>query len=96
MRLKKNTIYFLLLAILFSCRIDPLVIDLEASNYPKPVGKIILNKCATSGCHNDISKEAASGLSLSSWQKMFEGTRNGATIIPFSHSQSTKMGKSSL
>ncbi|MES2836757.1 MAG: YncE family protein [Bacteroidota bacterium] len=86
----KFIVYIVFFALFFSaCRIDPLVIDLEASNYPKPVGKIILNKCATSGCHNDISKEAASGLSLSSWEKMFEGTRNGVTVIPFNHAQST-------
>ena len=34
----------MILFLFFSCRIDPLIIDLEASNYPKQVGKIILNK----------------------------------------------------
>lgn len=61
------------------------------SGYPDNVAKIIVSKCATSGCHNDASKDAASGLSLTTWERMFEGTRNGAAVIPFRPDQSTLM-----
>jgi len=65
------------------CRTDDPLIDIAGSGFPAAVGKIILVKCATSGCHNDQSKAAAAGLSLSSWNTAFEGGRNGACIIPY-------------
>jgi len=57
--------------------------------YPPEVAQIIVKKCATAGCHNTISKDAAGGLDLSTWESMFLGTRNGATTIPFRSDQST-------
>jgi len=74
---------------LHACKPDDPVIDIEASSYPGEVGKLILTKCATKGCHNDKSKEGAAGLNLETWDKLFEGTRNGAAVIPFSPAQST-------
>jgi DNA-binding beta-propeller fold protein YncE len=59
------------------------------SNYPEAVGKIIVNKCATSGCHNTKSKEGASGLDLSTWDKAFDGNNSGAVIVPFAPEHST-------
>jgi YVTN family beta-propeller protein len=59
--------------------------------YPPEIAAIIVNKCATSGCHNTISKDAAGGLDLSSWEAMFLGTRNGAVTVPFRSDQSTLM-----
>ncbi len=78
-----------LILFLEGCKVDPPVIDLEGSGYPEEVGKIVLTKCATQGCHNDKSSDGAAGLSLQTWDGLFEGTRNGAALIPFSHSQST-------
>lgn len=52
-------------------------------NYPPDIAKIIVPSCATTGCHDAKSYEAASGLDLSSWDAAFKGTRNGAAIIPF-------------
>ncbi len=52
--------------------------------YPPEINEIIIGKCATAGCHNQTSKDAAAGLDLSTWQAMFNGTRNGAVTIPFS------------
>ncbi len=75
--------------LLGTCKIDNSLIVKGGGNYPEAIGKIMLNKCAISGCHNDISKDAASGLSLISWNKLFEGTRNGAAVIPYNHKQST-------
>lgn len=80
----------ILIGLLFStCKVDAPIIDLEGSDYPEDVGKILLNNCATSGCHNDKSKDAAAGLSLTTWNHLFEGTRNGAAVIPFAPTQST-------
>lgn len=53
-------------------------------NYPDPVAKIIQTKCATAGCHDEVSKEAAAGLSLATWAEAFEGSNNGnPAIIPY-------------
>ncbi len=57
--------------------------------YPPEIAAIIINKCAVSGCHNTISKDAAGGLDLSSWEHMFLGNRNGAVTIPYRSDQST-------
>jgi|SRR5688572_19094107 len=57
--------------------------------YPPAVAEIIVKKCANSGCHNTQSKDAASGLDLSSWEKMFLGNGSGATTIPYRSDQST-------
>ncbi len=57
--------------------------------YPPDVAEIIVKKCATSGCHNTQSKDAASGLDLTTWETMFAGNRNGAVTIPYRSDQST-------
>jgi len=80
---------FTIAVLLGTCKVDKSIIKKNGGDYPDAIGEIVLNKCAVSGCHNDISKEAASGLSLVSWNKLFEGTRNGAAVIPYSHKQST-------
>ena len=59
------------------------------TDYPENIAKIVLTKCAVSGCHNDISKDAAAGLSLTSWENMMQGSRGGAVVIPYNHQQST-------
>ena len=60
-----------------------------ATNYPDNVSKIMTDNCATSGCHNTISKNGAAGLDLSSWSVMFNGTSNGAVAIPYRDDFST-------
>jgi YVTN family beta-propeller protein len=57
--------------------------------YPPKVAEIIVKKCATAGCHNTQSKDAASGLDLSTWETMFLGNRNGAVTVPYRSDQST-------
>lgn len=52
-------------------------------NYPDNVAKIILNKCATVGCHNAASYSGAGGLDLTTWNKLFEGGNTGAVVIPY-------------
>jgi DNA-binding beta-propeller fold protein YncE len=80
MRLK--TLPYLLSAIIFfSCAKDNDKIDTK--DYPEEIGKIIQGRCATSGCHNNESYDAAGGLNLSTWEDLFKGTRTGSAIIPY-------------
>jgi hypothetical protein len=60
----------------------------QASGYPSEVAEIIVHRCATSGCHNTASSEAAAGLNLDSWHNAFLGSRGGSAIIPYSPDQS--------
>lgn len=52
-------------------------------NYPHDVGKIMVLKCATSGCHNSASYLASAGLNLSTWEDLFKGSNTGSPVIPF-------------
>lgn len=83
--------FFLLFSSFFfsSCTKDR--IPPSFNGYPEEVGQIFLNTCATPGCHNDKSYEAAAGLNLSSWENLFKGTNTGAAIIPYSPEQSPLM-----
>ena len=67
-----------------SCKhTGPIPADGDA-NYPPEVARIVINKCATSGCHNAASYENAGGLRLDSWENMFAGGTNGAAVVPYS------------
>jgi len=80
----KNAIYILGISICFfipSCKKEECT---DYKGYPPEIGKIILNRCATTGCHTDAAKEAAAGLSLESWTSLFNGSRYGNTaVIPY-------------
>jgi DNA-binding beta-propeller fold protein YncE len=56
----------------------------EAAGYPTEISAIIVNSCAVSGCHNAASSEAAAGLNLESWATLYEGSRGGSAVIPYS------------
>jgi DNA-binding beta-propeller fold protein YncE len=60
----------------------------DTQEFPADIASIILTKCASTGCHDDQSKEAAGGLSLSSWNNMFLGDRSGAVVVPYQFRQS--------
>lgn len=62
---------------------DSLTATIEKSGYPLEIGKILIPKCATSGCHDTKSKDGASGLDLSTWDHLFEGNRSGAVAIAY-------------
>lgn len=53
------------------------------ADFPEPINKIIATKCATSGCHNQASYQAAAQLNLSSFANLFKGSSNGSSVIPF-------------
>lgn len=63
--------------------VGKLKVPVEEHQYPEAIANIILNKCSTSGCHNETSKDAAAGLNLQTWDKLFEGSRGGSVVIPF-------------
>jgi DNA-binding beta-propeller fold protein YncE len=75
--------------LLFGCSYEKLELDTDATNYPKEIANILVKKCATAGCHDNISRDAASGLSLETWDELFKGTRGGAAVIPFRPDHST-------
>lgn len=77
----------LLLLFVSACRHDKGIPTYNG--FPEDVGKIFFTKCATAGCHTDASKDAAAGLSLESWDKLFEGGKTSAAVIPYRHDQST-------
>jgi len=52
-------------------------------SYPNDIGKIMVLKCATAGCHNDASYKASADLNLSTWETMFQGSSNGSSVIPY-------------
>ncbi len=54
------------------------------TGFPENVEKILVSKCASTGCHNSASRITAAGLDFSTWDLMFEGGRNGTSVIPFS------------
>ncbi len=53
-------------------------------NYPPEISQIITTRCATAGCHNASSYQNSGGLRLDKWEHLFEGSNNGAVIVPFS------------
>jgi len=78
-----------LINIIYSCTKDKAAISYEGTGFPNEVAKVIIPKCATSGCHNDASKGGAAGLSLVSWDALFEGSNGGAVTIPYRPDLST-------
>ncbi|MEO8150842.1 MAG: YncE family protein [Bacteroidia bacterium] len=71
------------IGIITSCRHDKGEAPVPDSGYPDAVAKILVDKCATAGCHNTQSKDGASGLDLSTWDKMLNGNNSGAVVIPY-------------
>ncbi len=56
----------------------------DDGNYPTAVAKIIMNKCATSGCHNAASYQNAANLRLDTWDNLLLGSASGAEVIAYS------------
>ena len=82
--LNNKIILFLFVLIgLYSCTYEKEEQNPE-SNYPPAVADILVKKCATSGCHNNLSRGNAGGLDFTTWDVMFDGGRNGSSVIPFS------------
>jgi YVTN family beta-propeller protein len=69
-----------------NCKKDP---SITKSSFPKEVENILINKCATAGCHNDKSFENAAGLNLTTWDKLVQGGNSGASVIAYSAAYSS-------
>lgn len=74
-------IVILVLSFNYSCKRD--IASPEWGGYPTEVGKLMITKCATPGCHTNQSKDGAGGLSLTTWDILFNGGRNGPAVVPF-------------
>ncbi len=87
---KRVSLLMIITILFFACgqEMEP---EFDSQGYPDEIGQIMLKSCATAGCHNDISKIAAAGLSLSSWERLFEGSRGGSPVIPYRSDQSYLM-----
>ena len=59
-----------LFGLISGCTYDHLEVP-DNSGYPEDVSEIMLTKCATAGCHNNISYGNAGGIDLSSWDALF-------------------------
>lgn len=87
--------YIILLGIILlglsTCKDEPEETIFDSQGYPEEIGRIMVQKCATAGCHNDQSKVAAGGLSLATWDRLFEGSRGGSPVVPYRADQSYLM-----
>jgi YVTN family beta-propeller protein len=75
------------LFVLSACKHKPpYVVDpkVDYGNYPEAIGKIMVTRCATAGCHNEASYSGAGGLRLDKWEHLFNGGGNGAAVVPYS------------
>lgn len=79
----KTNILFLYIFFLASCSYDKVEVKPD-TGYPDAIGKILVTKCAVDGCHNAASRFASAGLEFNTWDKMFDGGRNGTSVIPYS------------
>ncbi len=68
--------------VIYSCKKDP-EIPLTSTGFPTEVETIISAKCATSGCHNNLSYAGAANLNLTTYANLFKGSFSGSTVIPF-------------
>jgi len=86
---KINQLFLLLLLITTAaCTQQP---SNYTGQYPDNVREILVNKCATAGCHNATSYEGAGGLRLDTWDALFSGAANGAVAIPYSAANSSML-----
>lgn len=81
--MRKLLLFVFLFPWLTACEYDVLEQPTQAGLYPAEIENILISRCATPGCHTPVSKDAAGGLDLSSWEAMFRGTNNGSVTIPF-------------
>jgi len=52
-------------------------------DFPPAIANIIINKCATTGCHNAASYSLSANLLLDSWEHLFQGSISGSVVIPY-------------
>src|SRR3954462_6336962 len=68
-----------------SCKHEAAIIPEQATGgFPNDVAKIMINKCATTGCHDAAGAVNAAGLRLDKWEELFKGSSHGAVVVPYS------------
>ena len=72
-----------LILIATACRHQKNEIQIADGNFPAEINKILLGKCATSGCHDHSGFKRSGGLLLDSWDHLLDGGNNGAAIIAY-------------
>ena len=68
---------------LVGCTHDKFELPVARTDYPDEIESLVIGKCAISGCHTTAGMFGAGGLDLSTWEKLFEGARGGAVVIPY-------------
>lgn len=63
-----------------SCKRDELT---APSHFPAEVEAILVQNCATEGCHTAQGADLAGGLNLETWEGLFKGTRGGSAVVPY-------------
>lgn len=67
-----------------SCTHKPHALPVADGGFPDDVAKILVNRCATAGCHNQASYQNAGGLLLDTWVHLFDGGTSGAAVVAYS------------
>ena len=81
LRFTYKSILFFSIIMFMSCKKDSRIF--EQGDYPPEIANILVNKCATSGCHNDASYQGAANFNITTYASLFKGSNNGSPIIPF-------------
>lgn len=92
MRSCLNTLLAVFLLTVTGCRhehVQPAAAAIADDNYPEDIRRILVDKCATAGCHNEASYTGAGGLRLDSRQYLFDGGNNGAVVVPYNTDNSS-------
>ena len=74
---------FATVVVLNACKHQPGTTPDGGSGFPDAVAKILVNKCATAGCHNALSYQNSDGVLLDTWQHLFDGGSSGAIVVPY-------------
>jgi DNA-binding beta-propeller fold protein YncE len=72
----------LLSLLLCGCTWDK--VEPNINGFPDEIQNILVTSCATGGCHTLQSAPAAANLNLMTWQNLFEGSRGGSPVVPYS------------
>lgn len=83
---KTAAAFFTALSLFVSCTTEKT--PEPSTGYPEKVESIITTQCSTTGCHTRQAKEASGGLSMETWDELFEGANGGAVVIPYRPDQS--------
>jgi len=82
------TAVFITVICVTSCVHKPYPVPVD-NGYPPEIATIMINRCATAGCHDAASYQNADNLLLDTWDHLFNGGTNGAVVVPYSTTYSS-------